>query len=511
MSNRRESIWIWLLILICTGVLIWAGASQQTLGKSATAIIRTPQTGQSLVSSKSSRVDVTPESLSEMFSCVAAQLKPSVVSLSTERIEKIRAPQYEFFFGDPFGEFFDEFFGGTPQRRPRSERYYERRIPSLGSGVIIDETGYVLTNNHVVAGADKIKVKLWDDKEYDGKVIGQDQRTDLAVVKIKAKRKFPSARLGDSDKLKIGQWVIAIGSPFGLSQTVTAGIVSAERQSVQVEGKVYRDFIQTDAAINRGNSGGPLVNLKGEVVGINTAIFAPTGVFSGIGFAIPINQAKAILSDLIEKGKVVRGWLGVEIKQVDDVIAKQYGLSKSQGALVNNVFDDSPAEKAGLKRGDLIIKVGDEKVKDIANLQDIISCKAPGKKVKIQIIRNGEPKTITVSLGEMPEKITRAATREEAETVSWLGAEFSEATSEVRQQFGLASDVEGCVVVSMEPGSDAQQAGLAPGDVIREINRKETPNITEFKKVIKKVNLKDGVMLDILRDGNPLYITYQKM
>jgi serine protease Do len=450
-----------------------------------------------------------------MFSSVAAQLKPSVVSLSTERIEKVHAPQYEFFFGDPFGEFFDEFFGGTPQRKqqrkPGSERYYERRIPSLGSGVIIDETGYVLTNNHVVAGADKIKVKLWDEKEYDGKVIGQDPKTDLAVVKISAKRKFPGAQLGDSDKVKIGQWVIAIGSPFGLSQTVTAGIVSAERQSLQVEGKVYRDFIQTDAAINRGNSGGPLVNLRGEVVGINTAIFAPTGVFAGIGFAIPINQAKAILSDLIEKGKVVRGWLGVEIKQVDDVIAKQYGLSEPQGALVNNVFDGSPAEKAGLKRGDLIVKVDERKVKDIANLQDIISSKAPGKKVKLQIIRNGEPKTVTVGLGEMPGEVTSAATVEKPETVSWLGAEFSDATSEVRQQFGLASDVKGCVVVSIEPGSDAQQAGLAPGDVIREINRKGTPDIAEFNKVVKKVNLKEGVMFDVLRDGSSLYITYQKM
>jgi len=509
MSSHRESIWIWFLILVCTGALIWAGGSRQTSGRLATAITNAPQAGQSLVSSKSSEADVTPESLSEMFSSVAAQLKPSVVSLSTERIEKVSTPRYEFFFGDPFGGFFDEFFG-TPQRTPE-KRYYERRIPSLGSGVIIDETGYVLTNNHVVTGADKIKVKLWDDKEYDGEVIGQDPKTDLAVVKIKVKRKFPSAQLGDSDKLKIGQWVIAIGSPFGLSQTVTAGIVSAERQSLQVEGKVYRDFIQTDAAINRGNSGGPLVNLRGEVVGINTAIFAPTGVFSGIGFAIPINQAKAILSNLIEKGKVVRGWLGVEIKQVDDVIAKQYGLSEAQGALVNNVLEGSPAEKAGLKRGDLIVEVDDRKVKDIANLQDIISSKAPGEKVKIQIIRNGEPKTVTVNLGEMPGEITGAATVEKQETVSWLGAEFSDATSEVRQQFGLASDVKGCVVVSIKPGSDAQQAGLAPGDVLREINRKETPDIAEFNKVIKKANLKDGVMLDILRDGSPLYITYQKM
>ncbi|MBD3272667.1 MAG: trypsin-like serine protease [Elusimicrobia bacterium] len=286
--------------------------------------------------------------LQNAFADIAALAKDSVVSITATHVEEYEVPEYQFYFGDPFQEFFDEFFG-QPRRqpsRPRS-RKYQRQFTGLGSGVIIDEKGYVLTNEHVIKDADKIQIAFTDDdKQYKAKIVGKDERTDLAVLKILEKKKFKPLPMGDSDAIRIGDWAIAIGSPFGLQQTVTVGVVSAERQAVRIENREYRNFIQTDAAINQGNSGGPLLNIKGEIIGINTAIFAPTGVFSGVGFAIPINNAKDILADLIEKGRVVRGWLGVEIRKVDEVICKQFGLEEQCGALVNRVLEDSPAEKA---------------------------------------------------------------------------------------------------------------------------------------------------------------------
>jgi len=457
--------------------------------------------------------------LQEAFANVAQAVKPSVVNISAVQILKMEVPYYQFYFGDPFEDFFDEFFGRPRERRPEpKKREFRRRLEGTGSGVIIDPEGYILTNYHVIAGAEEIKVTLSNGKEkkYDGKVIGKDPRTDLAIIKIKAKEKFPAAKLGDSDKIRIGDWAIAIGSPFGLKQTLTVGVISAKRQSLYIEGKEYREMIQTDASINRGNSGGPLVNIRGEVIGINTAIYAPTGVFAGVGFAIPINNAKEILDDLIEKGKVVRGWLGIEIREVDEVIAKQFSLPKKEGVLVNRVMEDSAAEKGGMKRGDVIIKIGDHKVEDVRDLQKVVTKTKPGKKVKVVVIREKKEVSLTIKLGEMPEMTEEARVREEekeeigeGEVEQWLGMKVEALTTALARKYRI-EDGEGVVIVEIEIGSKAEEMGLVEGDLIRSINRQSTKNCKEFKKVIKKVDLSEGVIFDIVRRGRPVYITYME-
>lgn len=457
--------------------------------------------------------------LQEAFANVAQVVKPAVVNISAVHILKMEVPYYEFYFGDPFEDFFDEFFGRPRERRREpKKREFRRRLEGTGSGVIIDPEGYILTNYHVIAGAEEIKVTLSNGKEkkYDGKVIGKDSRTDLAVIKIKSKEKFPTAKLGDSDKIRIGDWAIAIGSPFGLKQTLTVGVISAKRQSLYIEGKEYREMIQTDASINRGNSGGPLVNIRGEVIGINTAIYAPTGVFAGVGFAIPINNAKEILDDLIEKGKVVRGWLGIEIREVDEVIAKQFSLPKKEGVLVNRVMEDSAAEKGGMKRGDVIIKIGDHKVEGARDLQKVVTKTKPGKKVKVVVIREKKEVSLTIKLGEMPEMTEEARVREEekeeigeGEVEQWLGMKVEALTTALARKYRI-EDGKGVVIVEIEIGSKAEEMGLVEGDLIRSINRQSTKNCKEFKKVIKKVDLSEGVIFDIVRRGRPVYITYME-
>ena len=457
--------------------------------------------------------------LQEAFTNVAQVVKPAVVNISAVQILKMEVPYYQFYFGDPFEDFFDEFFGRPRERKPEPEkREFRRRLEGTGSGVIIDPQGYILTNYHVIAGAEDIKVTLSNGKEkkYDGKVVGKDPRTDLAVIKIKAKGKFPAAKLGDSDKIRIGDWAIAIGSPFGLKQTLTVGVISAKRQSLFVEGKQYREMIQTDASINRGNSGGPLVNIRGEVIGINTAIYAPTGVFAGVGFAIPINNAKEILDELIEKGRVVRGWLGIEIREVDEVIAKQFSLSNTKGVLVNRVMEDSAAEKGGMKRGDVIIKVGDHKVEDVRDLQEVVTKTKPGKKVKVVVIRDKKEVPLTIKLGEMPEPTEEARVREEekekigeGEVEQWLGMKVEALTPALAGKYRI-EDGKGVVILEIEIGNKAEEMGLVEGDLIRSINRQSTRNCKEFKKVVKKVDLSEGVIFDIVRRGRPIYITYME-
>ncbi|MCS7152125.1 MAG: Do family serine endopeptidase [Endomicrobia bacterium] len=457
--------------------------------------------------------------IQESFIEVIEKVKPAVVSITTVYTYEVEIP--ELYFGDPFEEFFREFFD-FPQRRyqPR-QRFRQYKAEGGGSGVIISPDGYILTNEHVIKNATEIKVIVNVDgkeKEYKGKVIGKDPRTDIAVIKIPAKN-LPYAKLGDSDKVRIGEWVVAIGSPFGLEQTVTVGIVSALRQRVRVEGREYREFIQTDAAINRGNSGGPLCNLQGEVIGINTAIYAPTGVFSGIGFAIPINQAKQILDTLIEKGKVSRGWLGVEIVAVDEAIAKQFGLEKKQGVLVNRVLKDTPAEKAGLQRGDIIIAVKFRgktvEVNTPTELQDVIFSLQPKEKVELKIFRDGKEQNLQVVLGELPEEPKKVAdvTKEEekVKTYKWLGHNFVNLTQQLKEKLDVDEDIEGVVVEKIDYNDkDFEDLGLMELDVIISVNRNKTSNVDEFKKVVKSVNLKDGVVFDIIRNGRQMYISYIK-
>jgi S1-C subfamily serine protease len=338
----------------------------------------------------------------------------------------------------------------------------------------------------------------------------------LAIIKIKSKEKFTAAKLGDSDKIRIGDWAIAIGSPFGLQQTVTVGVISAKRQSLYVEGKEYREMIQTDASINRGNSGGPLVDIKGEVIGINTAIYAPTGVFAGVGFAIPINSAKEILSELIEKGRVVRGWLGVEIREVDEVIAKQFNLPSTKGVLVNNVMEGSAAKNGGMKRGDVIIKFGEHKVEGARDLQEVAGKTEPGKTVKVVVIREKKEVPLSIKLAEMPETIEKMGVgkeekekEKEGEFEEWLGMRVETLTPDLGRQYSI-EDKEGVVIVGIEIGSKAEEIGLVEGDLIKNVNRQSTGNLSEFKKVVKKVDLSEGVIFDIVRRGRAIYVTYME-
>ncbi len=466
--------------------------------------------------------------LQDSFAKVAEAVKPAVVNIAAVHIEKAQQQNdpHEFFFGDP-NEFFYRFFGepppggGPPQRRRRPPQQQEFRMEGTGSGIIIDPEGYILTNNHVVQGADQLTVTLADGKPYKGKVVGTDSRTDLAVIRIRGSNPFAYIPLGDSSSLRIGDWVLAVGSPFGLEQTVTAGIISAIRQSLMIEGRSFRNLIQTDAAINRGNSGGPLVNLRGELVGVNTAIYAPTGVFSGIGFAIPVNDAKNILRDLIEKGFVERSWLGVEITEVDEVIARQFGLAKPEGALINPVLPESPAQKAGLRRGDIIVEFDGKKIPTVQSLQDFVSSAPPGKVVPLKYIREGVLKSATVKTAVMPKETTVAPGETEGETepepsaaVKWLGAGFVDNTEAARRRYGIEETGNaggGIIVAEVPPDSAAAEAGLAEGDILRAVNRMPIKKTADVKKIMAGVDLKKGVVLDVVRRGRSFYLSYKTL
>ncbi len=499
-------------------ILIIAVLSLGIIFISGNPVIKTsqqPQTGINNISLTSNIQNIY--SLQEQLVDVIAKIKPAVVSITTVYTYEVEVP--DFYFGDPFEDFFNEFFGYP--KKPR-QQYRQYKAEGGGSGFIISPDGYILTNEHVIRDATEIKVYVnidGQDKEYRGKVVGRDPKTDIAVVKINGKN-LPYVKLGDSDKIRIGEFVIAIGSPFGLEQTVTVGVISALRQRVRVEGREYRNFIQTDAAINRGNSGGPLCNLNGEVIGINTAIYAPTGVFSGIGFAIPINSAKEILDTLIEKGKVSRGWLGVEIVAVDEAIANQFGLPKKQGVLINRVLKDTPAEKGGLKRGDIIISVKAKgkttEVNTPQELQDVIFSLSPNEKVELKIIRDGKEQIVNIKLGELPEDIQKSSSQEEkpgfsVNKYSWLGHTFADLTDEIKDKLRLPEDVEGVVVEKIEyDDKNYEDLGLNEMDVIVNINRNKVRNIEEFKNVIKKVDIKKGVVFDIYRNGLQMFISYIK-
>ncbi|MEW6585157.1 MAG: DegQ family serine endoprotease, partial [Nitrospirota bacterium] len=348
---------------------------------------RQPRPADAAVSRESA--DILSKTSRAMAEIVAA-VKPAVVNISSTQKVKGGGMQSPF-LDDPF---FRRFFGNRPPDKPR-----EHKRSGLGSGVIVDKNGYILTNNHVVKGADEIKVKLSDNREFTGKVIGSDPQTDLAVVKIDSDN-LPVLKLGDSDRLQIGETVLAVGNPFGLNQTVTSGIVSATgRANVGIAD--YEDFIQTDAAINPGNSGGALVNVSGELVGINTAIFSTSGGYQGIGFAIPSNMAKSVMESLISSGKVVRGWLGIYIQPLTKELAKQFNISDEKGALVGDVIEDSPAEKAGMQRGDIVLEFEGKKVEDPRSLRNMVAGTRPGKEVTVKLVRDGKQKTVKVKIAEL--------------------------------------------------------------------------------------------------------------
>jgi serine protease Do len=373
---------------------------------------------------------------------------------------------------------------------------------SLGSGFIIDEQGYILTNNHVIEKAEEIKVILSDEEEFDAKVVGRDPKTDIALIKIETTKPLQPVTMGDSEKLLVGESVIAIGNPFGLERTVTAGIVSAKGRVIG--SGPYDDFIQTDASINPGNNGGPLINMRGEVVGINTAIIAAG---QGIGFAIPINMAKQILTQLKEKGEVTRGWLGVMIQKVTPELAKQFGLEKPEGALVAQVLEDSPAEKGGIQREDIIIEFDQKKVNKVSELPRIVANTPMGKGVRVKLIRQGKEKIVDIVIGELKEekvaKAGRLATEKE------LGFTVQELTPEIAKHLGI-SESSGVLVSEVKAGSPAQRAGIRRGDVIKEINRQPIEDLQGYEREIASLKEKGDILILVQREENPLFVVVKR-
>jgi serine protease Do len=427
----------------------------------------------------------------DSFADLAQKLLPAVVNVSTTQITKggsgpelPRLPP-----GSPFEEFFKEFFErNQPQQRRRPSR-------SLGSGFIVDSSGYVVTNNHVIEGADKITVVLQDDTRISAKVVGRDPKTDLAVLKIEPATELPSVSFGDSDVARVGDWVIAIGNPFGLGGTVTAGIISARGRNIN--SGPYDDFIQTDASINRGNSGGPMFNLKGEVIGVNTAIFSPSGGSVGIGFAIPSTTARLVIKQLIESGQVRRGWLGVHIQTVTDELADSLGLDQARGALVASVIKDGPAEAAKIEAGDVILKFDGKDIGEMRRLPRIVAETPVEETVEAVIWRDKAEMTLSVTVGELDEKEPRVASRSrgggkgQEETFDAFGLTLSEVTPGLRERFELADDVKGVIVTRVDEGGLASEKGIRPGDVIVEVNQDEVNSIAAVRDSIGKAR-QDG-------------------
>ncbi|MBN1614716.1 MAG: DegQ family serine endoprotease [Deltaproteobacteria bacterium] len=424
---------------------------------------------------------------------VTAAVKPAVVNISSTKTVKTRAIPSPF-FNDPF---FREFFGDQFRQ---FEEPKTRKQQGLGSGVIVDKDGYVLTNNHVVKDAEEIKIKLSDKREFKGKVVGTDQKTDLAVIKIEANH-LPVVTLGDSDKLRVGETVIAIGNPFGLNQTVTSGIVSATgRANVGIAD--YEDFIQTDAAINPGNSGGALVNVRGELVGINTAIFSTSGGYMGIGFAIPSNMARNVMDSLIKTGKVVRGWLGVSIQPVTAELAKQFGLKEEKGALVGEVMEDSPAEKAGLTGGDVIVEYDGREVVDVVGLRNMVAATPPDRKVSIKYLRDGKPYIASVVVGELPAQLQKvSAARDNA----LEGVQVQDISSELRRSLGIPKRIGGVLVADVDEESPALGV-LMKGDVIMEVDRHKISNLREYEKIVSGIPSDESVLIRVYRNGTAFYV-----
>ena len=414
--------------------------------------------------------------------------KHSVVNISTTSVVK-QGPMFpDFGEGDVFEEFFKRFFPNDQER--------EFRKKGLGSGFIVSKNGYIVTNNHVISRAEDIQVVLYDGSRYTAEIVGQDLKTDLAVLKIKPEKKLKPVVFGDSDGLRIGDWVMAIGNPFGLGYTVTVGIVSAKGRSLGLG--AYDDFIQTDASLNPGNSGGPLFNLRGEVVGVNTAIAARG---QGIGFSIPASMAKGVISQLMEKGKVVRGWLGVIIQPITQEIAESIGHEGTDGALISDISPGSPAEKAGLKRGDVVVEFDGEPIKEFTSLSKLVGMKAPGTSSKITVLRDGKRKEISVVLGNLPDEQTPVESRRDEDI------ELSDITPDIAARFGV-EDKAGVLVTNVSRGSSAWEAGFRPGDVILEVDKNPVANLGDYNKIISGLKPGKQYLFLVKKRKNTIYIGY---
>lgn len=451
------------------------------------------------------------------FADLAAELTPAVVNISTtQRVENNGGGGFDFQFppGSPFEEFFKEFLernrpGQNGQPAPRGPR---RQVTSLGSGFVIDADGLIVTNNHVIADADEITVRFKDGTKLSAEVVGKDAKTDLAVLRVKSDTPLPSLKWGDSDAARVGDWVLAIGNPFGLGGSVTAGIVSARGRDIN--SGPYDDFIQTDASINRGNSGGPLFNVDGEVIGINTAIFSPSGGSVGIGFAIPAAIAKNVINQLAKYGRTRRGWLGVRIQTVTDEIAEGLGLEEAKGALVAGVTDDGPASAAGIQAGDVILKFDGKEVPEMRLLPRMVAGAAIGEAVPVEVWRNGSMRTLEVELGELEEAEARMAAvdpakPESSREVELLGMTLADITPELREKYELGEDETGLVVVNVGAASGAAEKGIRVGDVIVEVANEKVESTSAMEAAldrVRKEKRRNVVILRVKQKGVPRFV-----
>ncbi|MHB8881878.1 MAG: DegQ family serine endoprotease [Thermodesulfovibrionales bacterium] len=424
---------------------------------------------------------------------ISGAVKPAIVNIATSRTIKVQGGAD--MFDDPF---FRRFFGDNfnRQKHPR-----ERKASGLGSGVIVSMDGYIVTNFHVVKDADEIKVTLSDKREFNGKVVGSDPKTEISIVKIEANG-LPTLPWGDSDKLQVGEIVLAVGSPYGLNQTVTMGIVSAiGRANVGIAD--YEDFIQTDAAINPGNSGGAMVNVRGELVGINTAIYSTSGGYQGIGFAIPSNMIKTIMDSLVRKGKVVRGWLGVSMQKITPELSKQFGVKDEAGVLISDTVENSPAEKAGLRRGDIIIEYDGRRVDELYQIRNMVAGSAPGEEHALKVLREGKPLVVRIIIGELPGDLK--AEPGDYQNV-FRGVGVQDINPELSRKMNIPARIKGVIIADIDESSPASTI-LMQGDVVQEINRKRIGSVKEYQEVVSRIAKDEDVLMLIFRNGASVYIT----
>ncbi len=474
-------------VAVLGAALVWGGQPWNLSHASSTPTPPVPSSSTAIVNQAASG-----------FTEIAKAVTPAVVNITTTMPEKVSGK-------DDTRERMEEFFGPFGPRGRRGPMEPPRRGGGMGSGVIVSPDGYILTNNHVIDGAKEVNVTLPDKRDFTGKIVGTDPKTDLAVVKIEGED-LPHIPWGDASKLQVGEYVLAVGNPFGLNSTVTLGIVSALGRG-HMGITQYEDFIQTDAAINPGNSGGALVNTKGELVGINTAIFSQTGGYQGVGFAVPTSMSRPIYDSLVKTGKVVRGFLGIGIQDMNKDLAKSFGLKKPKGALVSDVREDSPAEKAGLQQGDIVTGFQGSPVEDAVALQRLVTRTEVGSTAKLTVVRDGREKELTVTIGEQPEE-KQIAKVESAEGEHGLaGVAVQELDRETAKELGLKGKAQGVMVTSVEPDSGADKAGLMPGDVIKEINRQPIKSVKDFEKASSSAKKGENVLILINRKGTALFLS----